>query len=111
MHACPSFNEEALDLGGSLANHTDVVLSPLRGEVVRFANLPNPPPNAFSASDKALQKHVDREHNCSLMSITNEPWYGVVACCDIRAGDVLKTHYGPASCQLLRQAAKNYNTA
>jgi hypothetical protein len=66
-------------------------------------------------ADMALQKHVDREHNCSLMSITNEPWYGVVACCDIRAaapaGDILKTHYGPASCQLLTQAAKNYNTA
>lgn len=98
-------------LGSSLARHKDVVLSPLRGEVVRFANLPTPPRNICCVADRFLQDKVDREHNSSLMSITNEPWYGLVSCKPIQAGEALKTHYGPNSYHLLRQAAKKYITA
>ena len=88
------YNSESISLGPVLWDYTDIVLSPMAGEAIRFANLPLPPKDAVTRDERELHSWVSQRHNASLFTITNEPWYGVVACRDIAAGEPLAVHYG-----------------
>lgn len=90
---------------------TDALLCPKNGEAIIYANLPMPPYDVTTRDEEELLEYVNREHNASLFTITNQRWYGLVACKDIPAGQPLAVHYGPASGHLLRFASNRYNRA
>ena len=45
-------------------------------------------------------KSVDASHN-SCFTVTNRPWYLLVACKQIVKGDFIEAHYGPYSAIIL----------
>ena len=107
------YNEEALKLGPNLQElgFQDIVLCPSDGEAVRYANLPTPHPGCILDTGTGALRHVQRHHNASLFTMTNEPWYGLVSCRQIVAGEPLAVHYGPASGHLLLKVANKLSRA
>lgn len=107
------FNEQGLSVGPALRSldSDDVVMCPKEGEVIRYANLPTPPHNAMTKSEHALQSLADTQHNSSLFSITNQPWYGVVSCKPIKRSEALAVHYGPCTGVQMKKVALQLSRA
>lgn len=138
------FNDAALVIGGSLADHVDVILVPAQNQTITLCNLPpvslnmakldeeqeqrrkvekkaallhtleealdeakqggnarkEPKKNKLVQDVQALvdsseepggtdwlAEYVDEKHNACLVTITNEPYYLLVACKDIKEGE------------------------
>ena len=52
-------------------------------------------------SSKERARYVDASHNACIYTVTNRPWYLLVACKPIAKGDIIEAHYGPYSGILL----------
>lgn len=88
-----------------MQNYTDAAMNAAETESVRCANLPKAPIGFLTFSTKQQRAHVDRYHNACLVTVTNRPWYLLVACRDIQKGEMVQAHYGPSSGFLLGQYA------
>jgi len=43
---------------------------------------------------KERARYVDASHNACFYTVTNRPWYLLVACMPIAKGDIIEAHYG-----------------
>ena len=105
----------AMLLGGPWRTHmwarpTQLVLSSLCGQTLRYGNLPTPPsPKSLAWGDAQMAKWVQAEHNAAIVLIQNWLAWAVFTCKDVAKGEELRYHYGPVSASVAHGVVKNMN--
>lgn len=86
------------------------VLCPLRDQILRYANLPSPPPCMMHASERELLQFVEDHHNTAFVSVLDWPYMVAITCRPIKKGDDILIHYGPGSHTILRTSIMEART-
>ena len=82
------------------------LLCPIKDQLLRYGNLPLPPPSMMHASEADMTTYIDKNHNAAILTAHNWPFMGAVVCRPIKAGEHIKLHYGPSSHEIAFRAMR-----